>query len=229
MKLKGAIVFVFTLVFVVICSNLANAQTPDPLPSWNDGKTKAAIHAFVKKVTTPGTTDYVPPAERIATFDNDGTLWAEKPTYVQLFFAVDRVKVLAPQHLEWKQKEPFASLLKGDLKAAMAGGKQAILEIVMATHAGMTTSEFEKIVTDWMATAKNPKTNMLFTDMVYQPMLEYARTILKLLLFPAVASSSCVRGRKKFMASHPNRSSAVVSRRSTKCATAIPYSFVYRK
>jgi len=108
MKLKGAIVFVFTLVFVVICSNLANAQTPDPLPSWNDGKTKAAIHAFVKKVTTPGTTDYVPPAERIATFDNDGTLWAEKPTYVQLFFAVDRVKVLAPQHLEWKQKEPFA-------------------------------------------------------------------------------------------------------------------------
>jgi len=172
MKLKGTIVSVLTLIIVIVCSNLALAQTPDPLPSWNDGKTKAAIHTFVKKVTTPGTADYVPPAERIATFDNDGTLWAEKPTYVQLFFAIDRVKVLAPQHPEWKQKEPFASILKGDIKKALAGGMKSVLEIVMSTHAGMTTAEFEKLVKDWTTTAKNPQTKMRFIDMVYQPMLE---------------------------------------------------------
>ena len=111
-------------------------------------------------------------AERIATFDNDGTLWSEKPVYVQLFFALDRVKALAPQHPEWKNKEPFASLLKGDLKAAVAGGERAIMELLMATHTGMTTAEFEQIVKDWIATAKHPKTGKLFTEMVYQPMLE---------------------------------------------------------
>jgi hypothetical protein len=114
----------------------------------------------------------VPPAERIATFDNDGTLWAEHPMYFQLFFALDRVKALAPQHPEWKTQEPFASLLKGDVKAALAGGDKAILEIVMATHAGMTTDEFAKTVTDWIATAKHPVTRRPFTEMVYQPMLE---------------------------------------------------------
>jgi len=114
----------------------------------------------------------VPAAERIATFDNDGTLWAEKPMYFQLFFALDRVKALAPQHPEWKDKEPFASLLKGDVKQAMAGGMKSILEIVMATHAGMTTTQFEKIVKDWIATARHPQTKRLYTEMVYQPMLE---------------------------------------------------------
>jgi hypothetical protein len=114
----------------------------------------------------------VPPPERIAAFDNDGTLWSEQPMYFQLFFALDRVKEMAPQHPEWKNKEPFASLLKGDVEAALAGGDKAILEIVMATHAGMTTTEFEKIVKDWIATARHPRTKRRYTEMIYQPMLE---------------------------------------------------------
>ncbi len=114
----------------------------------------------------------MPVPERIATFDNDGTLWCEQPVPVQLYFALDRVKALAPQHPEWKTKEPFASLLKGDVKTALAGGDHALLELIMATHTGMTTEEFEQIVKDWIATAKHPKTGKLFTEMVYQPMLE---------------------------------------------------------
>ena len=144
----------------------------DALPSWNDTAPKKAIVAFVERVTKQGSPDFVPPAERIATFDNDGTLWAEQPIYFQLVFALDRVKALAPQHPEWKDKEPFASLLKGDLKGALAGGEPAIFQIVTATHSGMTTEEFEKIVKDWIATAKHPKTGRLYTEMVYQPMLE---------------------------------------------------------
>jgi phosphoserine phosphatase len=144
----------------------------DPLSSWNEGSTKAAITAFVGKVTKEGSPDFVPPAERIAVFDNDGTLWSEQPMYFQLFFALDRIKALAPQHPEWKDKEPFASLLKGDVKAALAGGEHALMEIVMATHAGLNTEEFEKVVTDWIATAKHPKTGKLYTEMVYQPMIE---------------------------------------------------------
>jgi phosphoglycolate phosphatase-like HAD superfamily hydrolase len=150
--------------------NAAHAQ--DPLPSWNDGAAKKSITAFVAKVTKEGAPDFVPPAERIATFDNDGTLWAEQPMYFQFLFALDRVKALAPQHPEWKTKEPFASLLKGDVKGALAGGEPAIFQIVMATHSGMTTDEFERIVKDWIATAKHPKTGRLLTAMVYQPMLE---------------------------------------------------------
>ena len=152
--------------------SLATAQAADSLPSWNDGKAKQSIIEFVAKVTKEGSSDFVPPDERIATFDNDGTLWAEQPMYVQLLFAIDRVKALAPQHPEWKDKEPFASLLKGDVKAALAGGEHAILEIVMATHAGMTTEEFEEIVKDWLATARHPTTKRPYTEMVYQPMLE---------------------------------------------------------
>ncbi len=148
------------------------AQAADPLPSWNDNASKKSIVTFVEKVTKEGSPDFVPVAERIATFDNDGTLWCEQPAPVQLYFALDRVKALAPQHPEWKTKEPFASLLKGDLKTALAGGDHALLELVMATHAGMTTVEFEQIVKDWIATAKHPKTGKLYTEMVYQPMLE---------------------------------------------------------
>ena len=144
----------------------------DPLPSWNDTASKKAIVSFVEKVTKPGAPDFVPPAERIATFDQDGTLWAEQPMYFQFFFALDRVKVLAPQHPEWKEKEPFASLLKGNVKGALTGGERAMLEIVMATHAGMTTEEFAQTVKDWIATARHPKTGRLYTEMVYQPMLE---------------------------------------------------------
>jgi phosphoglycolate phosphatase-like HAD superfamily hydrolase len=148
------------------------AFAADPLPSWNDGPAKQGIISFVEKVTTEGSSDFVPPAERIAVFDNDGTLWCEQPLPVQLYFALDRVKALAPQHPEWKTKEPFASLLKGDVKTALAGGDRALLELLMATHAGMTTVEFEQIVKDWIATAKHPKTGRRFTEMVYQPMLE---------------------------------------------------------
>jgi phosphoserine phosphatase len=159
-----------TLLAVVLLANTAIAA--DPLPSWNDTAAKKAIIAFVVKVTESGSPDFVPVAERIATFDNDGTLWCEQPAPVQLYFALDRVKALAPQHPEWKTREPFASLLKGDVKGALAGGEHAILELFMATHAGMTTVEFEQIVKDWIATAKHPKTGKLYTDMVYQPMLE---------------------------------------------------------
>ena len=148
------------------------AAAADPLPSWSDGASKQAIVAFVEKVTREGTPGFVPPAERIATFDNDGTLWAERPMYFQLLFALHRVKALAPQHPEWKTKEPFASVLKGDLKGALAGGDRALLELVMVTHAGTTTEEFSRLVADWIATARHPTTGRLLTEMVYQPMLE---------------------------------------------------------
>ena len=158
---------------LALAASLAHAA--DALPSWNDGKAKQSITAFVERVTTKGGKDFVPPPERIATFDNDGTLWAEQPMYFQLIFALDRVKALAPQHPEWKDKEPFASLLKGDLKGALAGGEPAIFQIVMATHAGMTTEEFDKAVRDWIATAKHPKTGRLYSEMVYRPMVELLR------------------------------------------------------
>ncbi|MBN8459072.1 MAG: haloacid dehalogenase-like hydrolase [Verrucomicrobia bacterium] len=148
------------------------ASAADPLPSWNDTAPKQALTAFVDRVTKEGTADFVPVPERIAVFDNDGTLWSEQPMYFQAFFIFDRIKALAPQHPEWKNQEPFASVLKGDIKTALAGGEKALLEMAMATHAGMTTEEFEKIVSDWISTAKHPKTGRLYTEMVYQPMLE---------------------------------------------------------
>ena len=160
-------------VALVLASAVATAaQAADPLPSWNNGHARQSIVAFVEKVTTPGSPDFVPVPERIAVFDNDGTLWCEQPMPVQFYFALDRVKALAPQHPEWNDKEPFASLLKGDLKTALAGGDRALLELMMATHAGMTAAEFEQIVKDWIATAKHRTTGTLYTDMVYQPMLE---------------------------------------------------------
>ncbi|MCX5816031.1 MAG: HAD family hydrolase [Proteobacteria bacterium] len=159
-----------SLLALLLLANVAFAA--EPLPSWNDTAPKKAIVAFVEKVTKSGSPDFVPVAERIATFDNDGTLWSEQPMYFQFLFALDRVKELAPQHPEWKTKEPFASLLKGDVKDAIAGGEPAIAQILMATHAGMTTEEFEQIVKAWLATAKHPKTKRPYTEMVYQPMLE---------------------------------------------------------
>jgi hypothetical protein len=148
------------------------AAADDPLPSWNDGTAKRAIVDFVQHVTTPGGKDFVSEPERIATFDNDGTLWAEQPMYFQFAFALDRVKALAPQHPEWKDQEPFKSLLAGDLKGVLAGGEKAIVQLMMASHAGMTTAEFEQIVKDWLATAKHPRFNRPYTECVYQPMLE---------------------------------------------------------
>lgn len=150
----------------------AGALAADPLPSWNNGATKTSILAFVEKVTKEGSADFVPVSERIATFDNDGTLWCEQPMYVQLFFAIDRVKALAPQHPEWKDKQPFKAVLDGDLKTVLASGERGLVELIMATHAGMTTDEFETIVKDWLQTAKNPRLKRPFTACVYQPMLE---------------------------------------------------------
>ena len=149
----------------------AAAQT-DPLPSWKDGPSKQAILSFVADVTKLGGPGFVPAAERIAVFDNDGTLWSEQPLYFQLAFALERVKALAPQHPEWKTEEPFKTLLTGDVKGALAQGEKAILGIVAATHSGMTTEEFAKTVSEWAATAKHPKSGHLYTEMVFQPMLE---------------------------------------------------------
>jgi len=147
------------------------AQT-DALPSWNDGPVKRSILDFVARATTPGGPDFVPVSERIACFDNDGTLWTEQPIYVQIAFAVDRVKAMAPQHPEWRTREPFRSVLADDRAALAALGEKGFLEIIAATHTGLTTEAFAKAVVDWMATARHPRFNRPYTDLVYQPMLE---------------------------------------------------------
>jgi phosphoglycolate phosphatase-like HAD superfamily hydrolase len=148
------------------------ADAADPLPSWNDGATKTSIEDFVARVTTEGSDQFVPQEARIATFDNDGTLWAEKPLYFQFVFALDRIKVLAPQHPEWTTKEPFASILKGDIKGALSGGEPALLAIVAATVDGLTTEDYTVIVKDWLETDKHPTSHRLYPDMAYQPMKE---------------------------------------------------------
>jgi hypothetical protein len=165
--------FFLTLSVLLINAALIRpGHAADPLPSWNDTAPRKAVIAFVEQVTRRGSSAFVPVPERIAVFDNDGTLWSEQPMYFQLAFALDRVKAMAPQHPEWETKEPFASLLKGDLESALAGGEHAILEIIMSTHAGMTTEEFERTVKEWLATARHPKTKRPYTKMVFQPMLE---------------------------------------------------------
>ncbi len=144
----------------------------DPLPSWNDGNSKKAIMNYVNDVTTEGSANFIPVSERIATFDNDGNLWSEQPAYFQLFFAIDRIKALAPEHPEWKTTQPYQSVLENDMKTLMSYGEHGLLEIVMATHAGNTVEEFEQIVKDWLAIAKHPRFDRPYTDLVYQPMLE---------------------------------------------------------
>ena len=170
MKRIGKILIAFSLVMFFAATTVA--QTSDPLPSWNEGKTKQSIIKFVKDVTTAGSPHFVPVAERIAVFDNDGTLWSEQPMYFQLAFALDRVKALAPQHPEWKNKQPFKAALEGDMKTLAASGDKGLIELVMATHAGNTTQEFAQIVKDWLATAKHPKMKRPYTELVFQPMLE---------------------------------------------------------
>jgi phosphoserine phosphatase len=160
----------FVLLALVVASHAFAG--PDPLPSWNDGDAKRAILAFVAETTSPGAPGFVPPAERIATFDNDGTLWAEQPLYFQLLFAIDRVKALAPEHPEWKQKEPFRSVLAGDVKGALAGGEPAIAQLLAATHPNMTVDEFRKIVEGWVGSARHPRFKRPYTECIYQPMLE---------------------------------------------------------
>jgi phosphoglycolate phosphatase-like HAD superfamily hydrolase len=154
--------------------SVASAQNraTDPLPSWNDGPAKESIVSFVKRVTTEGGPDFVPPGERIATFDNDGTLWCEKPAYFQGLFAFDRIKALAPQHPEWKDTEPYKSILTGDMKGLAAAGKEALLEVMAVTHTGMTVDEFHALVRAWMRTARHPKYNRPYNQCIYQPMLE---------------------------------------------------------
>ena len=155
-----------SLVFISI------ARAEDPLPSWNDTAAKKAIVGFVQRVTKEGSPDYVPPAERIATFDNDGCLWSEQPVYFQLLFAIDRVKALALKHPEWKTQQPFKAVLEEDQEALIALGEKGLLQLVMATHAGLTEEEFAQVVGDWLTTARHPKAGKLFTQMVFQPMLE---------------------------------------------------------
>lgn len=149
----------------------AGAQT-DPLPSWNDTGPKGAVVTFVEKVTKEGSPDFVPEPERIAVFDNDGTLWVEHPMYVQLAFALDRVKAEAPSHPEWKDTQPFKAALEGDMKALTASGEKGLMELILATHGGMTSDQFQKITSDWIFTARDPKFNKPYTGLVYQPMLE---------------------------------------------------------
>jgi phosphoglycolate phosphatase-like HAD superfamily hydrolase len=168
---RRGFVYAVALWALLLASGCATVRT-DSLPSWNEGSAKQSIVSFVAKVTTPGSPDFVAAPERIATFDNDGTLWAEQPLYVQLFFVFDRVKALAPQHPEWQTTEPFASVLKGDIRGALAGGDRALLAMVAATSTGMTTAEFDAMVNEWLTTARNPKFNQPYTAMVYQPMLE---------------------------------------------------------
>ena len=161
-----------SLVITLLVLGWAPSARTDELPSWNDGAAKRAVVDFVAKVTTDGGPNFVPPAERIAVFDNDGTLWCEQPMYFQLAFALDRVNQLAPQHPEWQSAEPFQSILAGDLKAALAGGEKSAAAIVAATHAGMTADEFAVAVRDWLRTARHPKFNRPYNRCVYQPMLE---------------------------------------------------------
>lgn len=160
------------IVFAAFSSLAGCAQLGNPLPSWNDGPAKSSITSFVSRTTTPGSPDFVRPNDRIAVFDNDGTLWCEQPFYFQLFFALDRIKALAPQHPEWKTQEPYKFVLDNDTKALMAAGEKALLEIVAATHSGMSPDEFNAIVKDWLKTARHPKYNRPYNECVYQPMLE---------------------------------------------------------
>lgn len=170
--MKRYLLTFFSLGFILIFSSCTPTEEDDPLPSWNDGPTKEAIIQFVADVTAEGGPNFVPVSERIAVFDNDGTLWAEQPMYFQLRFALDRVKALAPEHPEWADEQPFKAVLEGDMETLLAGGHHALLELFMATHAGMTQEQFAQIVKDWLATAKHPKTGRPYTEMIYQPMLE---------------------------------------------------------
>ena len=160
-----------TLALLATWISVAVAQT-DPLPSWNDGPAKQAIVAFVTDVTREGSPDFVPPSERVATFDNDGSLWIEQPIYVQFAYALERVRALAPQHPEWKETQPFKAVLEGDMSALAAAGEKGAVEIVAATHAGMTPDEFKQQVKEWLATAKHPRFERRYEELVYQPMLE---------------------------------------------------------
>jgi len=179
MKYIKLFFLLFALALFFSCTEQNMQNSSDPLPSWNEGKTKQSIIDFVNEVTDPNSPGFVEPKNRIATFDNDGTLWSEQPFYFQLAFALDRVKAMAPDHPEWKNTQPFKDVLENNLKGVMESGMKGLMEIIAATHAGMTTDQFEKYVITWIDTAKHPIKHMLYKDMVFQPMLEllaYLRT-----------------------------------------------------
>jgi hypothetical protein len=186
----------------------AGAQS-DALPSWNDGPAKQAIVGFVGRVTKQGSPDLVPPAERIATFDNDGTLWCEQPMYVQMAFVLDRVKELAPKNPEWKNKQPFKAVLEKDFKALAAQGEKGIMQLLAATHTGMSSEEFNRIASDWIAKARHPKFKRAYTETVYQPMLRCsltcAPTASRHISFQAAAWTSCGHGRRRFTVSRRSK------------------------
>lgn len=173
--MKKLILGLFTIIFLYSCSEtqvkMANEQT-DPLPSWNEGSTKSAIIDYVNDVTNIEGKNFIPVSERIATFDNDGNLWSEQPAYFQLFFAIDRIKYLAPDHPEWKTEQPFKAVLEDDMAELLKHGEHGLLKLVMASHAGNTTVEFEKVVKEWFSTAKHPRFNKPYNELIYQPMLE---------------------------------------------------------
>lgn len=168
---RAALVAPFLALAIALASIGARAQS-DPLPSWNDGSAKVAITDFVARVTAPGGPDFVPPEQRIAVFDNDGTLWAEQPVYFQLQFALDRVKALSPQHPEWKTTQPFKAAIEGDAKALAASGQKGLLQLVAESHSGMTTDAFAKEVADWLASARHPRFKQPYDRLLYQPQLE---------------------------------------------------------
>ena len=173
--MKKLIPVLLTILFLYSCTQLQEQQETiqtDPLPSWNDGNTKQAIIDYVLDVTNRESENFIPVSDRIATFDNDGNLWSEQPAYFQLLFAMDRIKALAPDHPEWKTQQPFKAVLENDMKELGKSGVHGILELVMASHADMTTTEFETIVKEWLATSKHPRFDKPFTDLIYQPMLE---------------------------------------------------------
>ena len=171
MRRRAAVLMLLGAIFAQASSTSVHAQT-DALPSWNDGDVKQSIVKFVEAVTDRGSAQFVAPEARIATFDNDGTLWSEQPNYFQGIFAFDRVKALAPKHPEWKTKPPFKGILENDMKAVAAAGEKGLAEVVAATHSGMTTDEFAQIVKDWLAQAKHPRFKRGYSELVYQPMLE---------------------------------------------------------
>lgn len=184
LRIHLAFILIFVSGFITFSCNTPHQATDtgekqqksttaaDPLPSWSEGTTKKSIVDFVSKTTTAGSVDFIPVADRIACFDNDGTLWSEQPMYFQFAFVMDRIKALAPQHPEWKDTQPFKAVLEGDVKTALSGGEKSMVDLLIATHAGTTTEEFNIIVKDWLATARHPRFNRPYTEMVYQPMLE---------------------------------------------------------
>jgi hypothetical protein len=206
----------------VAAAVLVKPAMADPLPSWNDGSAKSTIVNFVEAVTTEEGSDYVAPAERIAAFDNDGTLWGEQPIYVQVAFVLDRVRELAPEHSKWEEQEPFKSALAGDVADVAASGEKGLLELLAATHAGMTGEEFETIVSDWIATARHPESGRPYTDHVFQLMIEVIGY-----LKDSGFNVFIVSGGGRSTASRRRTWSAPASRRSTRCATASRRSFAW--